>query len=69
MVSYFEQVQNNINFYWEEEEVDAKLIKKMHKAATEVYDKSNELKTSMRNSASVIAMKRVLDAMADRGEH
>lgn len=69
MVSYFEQVQNNINFYWEEEEIDEKLKKKMEKSTIDVYNKSKELNTNMRNWAYVIAMKRVLDSMSDRGEH
>jgi glutamate dehydrogenase/leucine dehydrogenase len=29
MVSYFEQVQNNTNYYWDEDEVDLKLHKKI----------------------------------------
>ncbi|MCP4522820.1 MAG: glutamate dehydrogenase, partial [Candidatus Gracilibacteria bacterium] len=69
MVSYFEQVQNNINFYWEEEEIDEKLKNKMEKSTIDVYNKSKELNTNMRNGAYVIAMKRVLDSMSDRGEH
>jgi glutamate dehydrogenase/leucine dehydrogenase len=49
MVSYFEQVQNNINFYWEEDEIDAKLFKKITHAANSVYEISNENKTHLRN--------------------
>jgi len=48
MVSYFEQVQNNTNFYWEEDEVDLKLHKKITKAALEVYQTSKEFETSLR---------------------
>lgn len=68
MVSYFEQIQNNTNFYWEAEEVDEKLYKKITHAAQEVYNKSLEVKTFLRNGAYIIALKRVLDAMKDRGE-
>jgi len=68
MVSYFEQVQNNANFYWEAEEVDAKLLKKMNKAATDVYNTAKEYKSYLRSAAYIIAMKRVFDAMKDRGE-
>jgi len=34
MVSYFEQVQNNMNFYWSAAEVDSKLKDKITSAAT-----------------------------------
>jgi glutamate dehydrogenase len=66
MVSYFEQVQNDMNFYWEEDEIDEKLKKKMKKSTLEVYEKTKELNTSMRKGAYVIAMKRVIDAMNSR---
>ncbi len=68
MVSYFEQVQNNINFYWEEDEIDAKLFKKITHAANSVYEIAQNKKTHLRNWAYVVAMKRVLDAMKDRWE-
>lgn len=69
MVSYFEQVQNNTNFYWEEEEVEEKLKTKMKKATLAVYDKAKELKTSLRKWAYVIALKRVIDAMISRWDY
>lgn len=68
MVSYFEQVQNNTNYYWEEEEVDQKLHKKIVKATVWVYATATEYKTSLRSAAYIISMKRVLDAMKARGE-
>ncbi len=68
MVSYFEQVQNDMNFYWEAEEVDQKLHKKITAAATKVYETATEYKTSLRSAAYIVAMKRVFDAMSDRGE-
>ena len=68
MVSYFEQVQNNTNYYWSEEEVDEKLKLKITNATVDVYNKSQELNTSIRKGAYVIAIKRVLDAMKARGE-
>ncbi len=68
MVSYFEQVQNNTNFYWEEEEIDEKLHKKITHAANDVYNISKDAKTHLRNGAYIVAMKRVLDAMKDRWE-
>jgi len=68
MVSYFEQVQNNMNFYWEAEEVDEKLHKKITSAAQSVYDTAQEYNTTYRSAAFIVAMKRIFDAMKDRGE-
>lgn len=68
MVSYFEQVQNNMNFYWDESEVDSKLYKKITKAAKDVYTTSQEFNTSLRSSAYIISMKRVISAMESRSE-
>lgn len=68
MVSYFEQVQNNLNFYWEEEEVDSKLHKKITSAANAVHETATEYTTTYRAAAYIVAMKRIFDAMKDRGE-
>ncbi len=68
MVSYFEQVQNDANFYWEAPEVDAKLFKKITQAATDVFEIAKEHNTYLRNWAYIIAMKRIFDAMKDRGQ-
>lgn len=68
MVSYFEQVQNNTNFYWEAEEIDQKLHKKITNATVDVYNTAQKYKTQFRSAAYIIAMKRVFDAMKDRGE-
>lgn len=66
MVSYFEQVQNDMNFYWEAEEVDTKLHKKITHAANAVYETSQQYSSSLRSAAYIVAMKRVFDAMSDR---
>ena len=68
MVSYFEQVQNNTNFYWEADEIDGKLHKKITCAAQDVFDTAIENNTHLRNAAYIVALKRVLDAMKDRWE-
>ncbi len=66
-VSYFEWVQNLYNYYWEEDEVIEKLEKIMVKSFTEVYETANEYKTSLRNGAYILAIKRILAAEKLRG--
>ena len=63
MVSYFEQVQNDMNFYWEAEEVQQKLHKKITQAATEVYETASDHQSDMRTWAYIIAMKKIFEAM------
>ena len=66
MVSYFEQVQNNTNFYWEENEIEQKLKIKIEKATKDVFEISKELKVSYRKGAYAISLKRIFDAMKAR---
>ncbi len=68
MVSYFEQVQNDANFYWDAEEVDDKLCKKIKLATEDVYDISIKYNSCLRSAAFIIAMERIFNAMRDRGE-
>ena len=68
MVSYFEQVQNNTNYYWDEEEIDKKLFKKITKATLDVFETAKYYNCSFRSAAYIISMKRVLDAMKARSE-
>ena len=65
--SYFEQVQSNMNYYWEKDEVLSKLDLKMTSAFISVSDfaKSNNL--NMRDAAYVISVNRVSQACKDRG--
>ena len=65
--SYFEQVQSNMNFFWEKEEVLSKLDQKMTHAFDAVYDLSKKKKLYMRDAAYVIAISRVAQASRDRG--
>jgi len=68
IVSYFELVQNNTNYYWSLEEVNEKLFKKITLSAKQVYETSKKYKTFLRSWAYIIAMKRIFDAMKDRGD-
>jgi glutamate dehydrogenase len=65
--SYFEQVQCNMNYYWEQEEVLAKLDTKMTSAFRAVADLAASRKLYMRDAAYVIAVSRVAKACHDRG--
>jgi len=65
--SYFEQVQSNMNYYWEKEEVLAKLDTKMTAAFHAVADLAKKQKLYMRDAAYVIAINRVAQACKDRG--
>lgn len=66
-VSYFEWVQNLMNFYWTEEEVNNRLEQMMIQSFETVYDMHVKEKVSMREAAFMVAVKRVADAMRVRG--
>ncbi len=65
--SYFEQVQCNMNFFWDKDEVLGKLDQKMTSAYIEVSDLAASKKLYMRDAAHVIAISRVAMACRDRG--
>ncbi len=66
-VSYFEWVQNLYGYYWDEEEVNAKLKEKMSNAFNEILKVHDKYKTNLRDAAYIIAMQRILDAEKMRG--
>ncbi len=66
-VSYFEGVQNDMNFYWSREEVLEKLDHKMTVAFSGVLDMSVKHNVYMRDAAYMVAIDRVAKAMALRG--
>ncbi|HSQ60982.1 MAG TPA: Glu/Leu/Phe/Val dehydrogenase [Acidobacteriota bacterium] len=65
--SYFEQVQSNMNYFWERDEVLGKLDVKMTAAYHAVSDLARKRDLTMRDAAYVIAIKRVAQACKDRG--
>jgi glutamate dehydrogenase len=65
--SYFEQVQNDMNYYWSEEEVLEKLDQKMSNAFNAVLDMSLAKKLYMRDAAYWVAIASVEKAMRLRG--
>lgn len=66
-VSYFEQCQNAQNYYWTLEEVQQRLDQKMTQAFKAVFDMSAEKKTTLRDAAYLVAIKRVAEAAKLRG--
>jgi len=65
--SYFEQVQSNMNYYWEKDEVLGKLDVKMTSAFNEIVQLAKKRSFNMRNAAYYIAVARVVQACKDRG--
>lgn len=66
-VSYFEAVQNDMNFYWTREEVLTKLNDKMTKAFQDVLAMSVGEQVYMRDAAYMVAIEKVVKAMELRG--
>ncbi len=65
--SYFEQVQCNMNYYWERDEVLSKLDVKMTSAYLAVSELARKRNLYMRDAAYVISVSRVAQACKDRG--
>jgi glutamate dehydrogenase len=66
-VSYFEGVQNDMNFYWTREEVLQRLDDKMTVAFNGVFEMSARENVYMRDAAYMVAIARVVKAMELRG--
>ncbi|MCL2856756.1 MAG: Glu/Leu/Phe/Val dehydrogenase [Oscillospiraceae bacterium] len=66
-VSYFEQVQGNMNYFWSREEAIEKLHYSMSKAFKGVYELSKEKNLYMRDAAYIIAIDKVYKAVKQRG--
>ena len=65
--SYFEQVQSNMNYFWERDEVLGKLDVKMTAAYLAVSELARKRNLYMRDAAYVISVSRVAQACKDRG--
>jgi glutamate dehydrogenase (NAD(P)+) len=66
-VSYFEWVQDLQENFWEEDEINDRLKRKMTRAYTETYDQAQRLSVDMRRGAYAIAVGRVAEATKLRG--
>ena len=67
VVSYFEGVQNEMNFYWTRDEVLARLDQHLTRAFQEVFQLAREEDLYPRDAAYVLAIQRVVRAMEMRG--
>jgi glutamate dehydrogenase len=66
-VSYFEWVQNNQGYYWEEDEIDKKLHQTMIKAFNSIYNTAETRQVDMRLAAYMIGVRKMAEAARFRG--
>jgi len=67
IVSYFEWLQNKRSEYWELEEVDCKLKKKIANAYNSVKKIAHEYGTDLRTAAYIVALSRLQTVYKERG--
>ncbi len=65
--SYFEQVQSNMNYFWEKDDVLGRLDLKMTSAFSQVSELARDRNLYMRDAAYVIGIDRVAQACHERG--
>lgn len=66
-VSYFEQVQNMYNFYWELQDVHARLNDRMCRAFHDVHAMAEQYGVDLREAAYLVSVARVAEACRLRG--
>ncbi|WP_305853263.1 Glu/Leu/Phe/Val family dehydrogenase [Halobacillus amylolyticus] len=66
-VSYFEWVQNTMNYYWKEEEVNKKLEEHMLFGFDKVLDMKKDKQCRMRDAAYMVGINHLVKAMEARG--
>jgi glutamate dehydrogenase/leucine dehydrogenase len=67
IVSYFEWVQDLNRYFWNEERVNTELEKVLVRSFNEVFEIKKEYKVCPRDSAMILALKRVVRAFELRG--
>ena len=65
--SYFEWVQDRYGYFWEEDEVNTRLERKMHQAFHTVLGTSIKYKCDMRTAAYIVAIEKVTTVTKLRG--
>ena len=66
-VSYFESVQNDMNYYWTRDEVLSRLDTTITKAFSSVVEMAESEQVFMRDAAYMVAIAKVVKAMELRG--
>jgi glutamate dehydrogenase (NAD(P)+) len=66
-VSYFEWVQDFSSFFWDEDEINARLVKIMKTAFAAVWAVAEERKVSLRTATFIVACQRILHTREMRG--
>jgi glutamate dehydrogenase (NAD(P)+) len=67
IVSYFEQVQGNSNYYWTRDEVNARLDARISAVLAQVHDVQLSRNVPLRFAALLVAIGRVAEAVCLRG--
>jgi glutamate dehydrogenase (NAD(P)+) len=67
IVSYFEWLQNKRSEFWDIEEVDGKLHKKIVSAYERVRDTAKKFQTDWRTAAYIVALARLETVYKERG--
>ena len=67
VVSYFEWVQNNMNYYWSKEEVNGKMRDIMVRAFADVVHAAEKYSSDLRTAAYIVALARLVKARKARG--
>ena len=67
VVSYFEWVQGLQEYFWKEDEVNARLSEIVSRAFDDTWEMREQMGTSMRTAAYGLAVKRVAEATVTRG--
>lgn len=67
IVSYFEWLQNKRREYWDLEEVDSKLHRKLTKSYIRVKETAEEYETDWRTAAYIVALRRLEHVYKERG--
>ncbi|CAN5522409.1 Glu/Leu/Phe/Val dehydrogenase [soil metagenome] len=66
-VSYFEWVQDFSSFFWDEDEINARLVKIMKMAFAGIWQVAQEKKVSLRTATFIVACQRILHTRELRG--
>ena len=66
-VSYFEWVQDFSSFFWDEDEINARLDRIMMNALHQIWDTADKHRITLRTATYAVACERILTARQERG--